>query len=267
MKRISFLKGALLGLLLFAGGSTGIAMAQNVPFKVGVTPGPHAQILEVVKQVAAKDGLDVQIIEFTNYVLPNQALDRGELNANSFQHKPYLDNQVQAQGLKLVVAAQSIAFPMGIYANKVTDIRQIPNGARIAIPNDPSNGARALLLLQAAGVIELKPNFSVSGSVQDVAKNPHQIKFVEVDAAMLPRTLAEVDLAVIPTNYALDAGFNPKKDALFLEPVNSPYTGIIAVRAADKDSAAVAKFVRAYHSPEVKAFIEKQFNGAILPTW
>jgi D-methionine transport system substrate-binding protein len=265
MKRQLFLRSVLAA--VFSVSVSGLALADGKPFRVGVTPGPHAQIVEAAKAVAAKDGLDVEVIEFTNYMLPNQALASGELNANSFQHKPYLDNQVRSQGLKLVAISQSIAFPMGIYSRTLTDLKAVPEGAKVGVPNDPSNNARALILLQDAKLIELKPDFGINGTVQDIASNPHKLQFIEMDAAQLPRSLGDVGLAVIPTNYALDAGLNPKQDALILEPADSPYTGIIAVRESDKDNEDVAKFIRAYRSPEVKAFIETTFKGAILPTW
>lgn len=265
MKRKTFLTGVAALAMFFS--LLPPVWADGKVFRVGVTPGPHAQIVEEAAKVAAKDGLTVKVVEFSNYVLPNQALATGELDANSFQHQPYLDTQVKKQGLQLVAVAQSIAFPMGIYSQKVKDLQQTGEGAKVGIPNDPSNGARALLLLQDAGLIKLKADFSVVGTVEDVTENPHKLKFVEVDAAMLPRMLSEVGLAVIPTNYALDAGLNPTKDALFKESIDSPYTGIIAVRQQDKDLPEVVKFVKAYRSPEVKAFIEEKFKGAILPTW
>ncbi|WP_174802615.1 MetQ/NlpA family ABC transporter substrate-binding protein [Martelella limonii] len=235
--------------------------------KVGVTPGPHAQIVEKVKEVAAEKGLDLEVIEFSDYVVPNQALADGDLDINSFQHQPYLDNQVADRGFDLVSVAQSVNFPMAGYSSKIDSKADIPDGATIALPNDPSNGARALLMLEDQGMIGLTKGVGVRASVIDIVDNPHDYTFVELDAAQLPRALGDVDVALITTNYALDAGLNPVNDSLFREGAKAPYVGVIAVRAEDKDAAWVNTFVESYHSPEVKAFIEEQFKGAITPTW
>lgn len=251
----------------FAVSFSGVALADGKVFRVGATPGPHAEIVRAAAKVAEKDGLNVQVVEFSNYVLPNQALADGELELNSFQHLPYLETQIQKQGLKLVAVAQSVAFPMGIYSEKLKDLKELPAKARVGIPNDPSNGARALLLLQSAGIIKLKSDFGVIGGVEDIIENPLNINFVAVDAAMLPRMLDEANVVAIPTNYAIDAGLSPVRDAIVIEAVDSPYTGIIAVRVEDKDSPDVAKFIKAYRSDEVKVFIEETFKGSVLPTW
>ncbi|TCT36300.1 MetQ/NlpA family ABC transporter substrate-binding protein [Martelella mediterranea] len=245
--------------------STGLAHAETK--KIGVTPGPHAQIVEKVKEVAAEKGLDLDIIEFSDYVVPNQALADGDLDINSFQHQPYLDNQVASRGFDLVSVAQSVNFPMAGYSNRIDSKADIPDGAKIALPNDPSNGARALLMLEDQGLIGLTEDIGVKASVIDIVDNPHNFDFIELDAAQLPRALNDVDVALITTNYALDAGLNPVKDSLFREGAKAPYVGIIAVRAEDQDADWVKTFVESYHSPEVKAYVEKQFKGAITPTW
>jgi len=245
--------------------STGLAHAETK--KIGVTPGPHAQIVEKVKEVAAEKGLDLDIIEFSDYVVPNQALADGDLDINSFQHQPYLDNQVASRGFDLVSVAQSVNFPMAGYSNRIDSKADIPDGAKIALPNDPSNGARALLMLEDQGLIGLTEDIGVKASVIDIVDNPHNFVFIELDAAQLPRALNDVDVALITTNYALDAGLNPVKDSLFREGAKAPYVGIIAVRAEDQDADWVKTFVESYHSPEVKAYVEKQFKGAITPTW
>ncbi|WP_319518331.1 MetQ/NlpA family ABC transporter substrate-binding protein [uncultured Martelella sp.] len=259
MKKL--LSTAVLAALL----SAGLAHAETK--KVGVTPGPHAQIVEKVKAVAAEKGLDLEVIEFSDYVVPNQALNDGDLDINSFQHQPYLDNQVADRGFDLVSVAQSVNFPMAGYSSKIDSKDAIPDGATIALPNDPSNGARALLMLEDQGLIGLTDGIGVRASVIDIVDNPHDFEFVELDAAQLPRALNDVDVALITTNYALDAGLNPVKDSLFREGAKAPYVGIIAVRAEDKDADWVNTFVESYHSPEVKAYIEEQFKGAITPTW
>ncbi len=245
--------------------TAGFAQAQTI--KVGVTPGPHAEIMEKVKEVAAKKGLDIDIIEFSDYVVPNQALNDGDIEANSFQHQPYLDNQVADRGFKIVSVAKTINTPMGAYSKKVKSEKDIPDGASIAIPNDPTNGARALLLAASEGLIKLRDGVGVRASVADIVDNPHDYNFVELDAAQLPRSLGDVDVAIINTNYAVDAGLNPSKDSIFREAPTGPYANVIAVRASDKDAPWVKTLVASYHSPEVKAFIEKAYSGTVLCAW
>ncbi|WP_176084354.1 MetQ/NlpA family ABC transporter substrate-binding protein [Martelella sp. HB161492] len=256
----------LIAAALFAALATaGIAHAETK--KIGVTPGPHAQILEKVKEVAATKGLDLDVIEFSDYVVPNQALNDGDLDANSFQHQPYLDAQVADRGFDIVSVAQTVNFPMAGYSKKITSKDAIPDGATIALPNDPSNGARALLMLEDQGLITLTEGVGVKATVADVTGNPHNFNFVELDAAQLPRSLDDVDIALITTNYALDAGLNPVKDSIFREGTKAPYVGILAVRTEDKDADWVKTLIESYHSAEVKQFVNDTFKGAITPTW
>jgi D-methionine transport system substrate-binding protein len=243
------------------------AAAQTQTVRIGVTPGPHAQILEAVKPLAAQKGLDLKITEFSDYVVPNAALAAGELEANSFQHQPYLDNQKTDRGYKIETVAQTVNFPIGVYSKKHKAWDAVPNGATIAFPNDPTNGGRALLLLQDKGVIKLKANVGFKPSVADIADNPKKLKFVEIDAAQAPRVLEDVDAAVVNTNYATQAGLNPVKDAILREDPKGPYVNIIAVRAEDKDKPWVKALVEAYRSPEVKQFVEQKFGGAVLASW
>ncbi|MFS2014757.1 MetQ/NlpA family ABC transporter substrate-binding protein [Azospirillum sp. CT11-132] len=235
--------------------------------KVGVTAGPHAQILEAVKPIAAKDGLDIQIIEFTDYVIPNQALAGGDLDANSFQHQPYLDNQVKDRGFDLVSVGKTVVYPIGIYSKKVKSLDELQSGAKVAIPNDPTNGGRVLLLLQAKGLIKLKDGGTLKASPIDIVENPKKLEIVELDAAQLPRSLDDVTVAAINTNFALEAGIDPVKDAIAREAADSPYANVIAVRKADKDKPWVAKLVKAYNSPEVKEFILTKFKNAVVPAF
>ena len=235
--------------------------------KVGVTAGPHAQILEAVKPIAAKDGLDIQIIEFTDYVIPNQALAGGDLDANSFQHQPYLDNQVKDRGFDLVSVGKTVVYPIGIYSKKVKRLDELQSGAKVAIPNDPTNGGRVLLLLQAKGLIKLKDGGTLKASPIDIVENPKKLEIVELDAAQLPRSLDDVTVAAINTNFALEAGIDPVKDAIAREAADSPYADVIAVRKADKDKPWVAKLVKAYNSPEVKEFILTKFKNAVVPAF
>ncbi len=240
------------------------ALAQDKPLKIGVTAGPHAQIFEQVKKVAEKDGLKIQIVEFSDYVQPNAALAAGDLDANSYQHKPYLDNQIKDRGYKFVPVGYTVNFPIGIYSKKIKSLKDLPEGGKVGIPNDPTNGGRVLLVLQDQGVIKLKPEAGLRATPLDVTSNPKKLRFVELDAAQLPRSLDDLDASAINTNYALSAGLSPAKDAIAQESAKSPYVNLIAVREADKDKPWVAKLVKAYQSPEVKNFIQTEFKGSVL---
>lgn len=262
------LKSRLVGLAAAAAfaGWAGAAAAQETTIKIGATPGPHAQILEVVKPIAAKKGLKIEIIEFSDYVVPNAALDAGELQANSFQNQPFLDNQKADRGYKLETVALTVNFPLGIYSKRHKSWAAVPDGGTIAIQNDPTNGGRSLLLLQDKGVIKLKDNVGFKPTVADIVANPKKLKFIEVEAAQTPRALDDVDAAAVNTNYATQAGLT-QKDAILREDAKGPYVNLIAVRSADKDKPWVKTLIESYHSPEVKAFVETQFKGAVLPSW
>jgi D-methionine transport system substrate-binding protein len=240
-------------------------MAEEI--KVGVTPGPHAQIMEEVAKVAAPMGLDIDVVEFSDYVIPNTALVDGDIQANSFQHEPYLDNQMKDRGFELSVVGTTITTPMGIYSDKIKDIADLADGANVAIPNDPTNGGRALLLLQDLGIITLTEGSGLVPSPLDIQDNPKGLKFLELDAAQLPRTLADVDIAIINTNYATSAGLSPKDDSIAIEKPDSPYVNIIVVRKGDEDLPWVKTLVDAYHSDAVKTFIEQSYDGAVITSW
>ncbi len=258
------LRSLTLAVLLTAASLPALAQGQRV--RVGVTPGPHAQILEAVKPIAAKKGLDLQVVEFSDYVVPNEALSSGELEANSFQHQPYLDNQKADRGYKIESVTQTVNFPMGVYSKRHKSFDAVPAGGTVAIPNDPTNGGRALLLLQDKGLIKLKPGVGFKPSVADITENPKRLRIVEVDAAQTPRSLDDVDAAAVNTNYATAAGLKPG-DAILKEEPKGPYVNVIAVRSVDKDKPWVATLVESYRSPEVKAFIESKCGGAVLPRW
>jgi D-methionine transport system substrate-binding protein len=245
--------------------AAGPALAETI--KVGVTPGEHAQIMEKVKEIAAPKGLDIEIVEFSDYVVPNQALADGDINANSFQHQPYLDNQIADRGFDIVSVGLTITTPMGVYSDKVKSLDELTDGATVAIPNDPTNGGRALLVLASKGLIKVNPDIGLKATPADVTENPKNIQFAELDAAQLPRSLADVDAAVINTNYALEADLHPKEDAIAIESEKSPYANVIAVRAEDKDKPWVKTLVEAYHDDKVKAFIVETFKGALIPSW
>ncbi len=238
------------------------------PIKVGLVAGPQTPILEIVKANAAREGLRVQIVEFADLVQPNEALASGDIDANSFQHVPLLEQQMKDRGYKFSVVGQTLLAPVGIYSKKIKSLNDLPSGGRIAIPNDPSNGGRALLLLQKLGVLKLKPGTGLLASIMtDIADNPRRIRFVELPAAQLPRVLEDVDAAVINTIFAVPAGLQPGRDSIALEGTDSPYVNVIVVRTAEKDRPEFAKLVAAYRSPEVKKYIEDTFKGAVLPAW
>ena len=252
--------------LALAAALPGAALAQDKSsIKVGATAGPHAQILEQVKKVAAKEGLHIQVVEFSDYVQPNAALAAGELDANSYQHQPYLDQQVKDRGYKLVSVAPTVSFPIGIYSKKLKSLDALPQGARVGLPNDPTNGARVMLLLAQKGIIKLKPGAGLKASPLDVVDNPKKLRFVELDAAQLPRSLDDLDAAAVNTNYALPAGLNPRRDAIALESPKGPYAGVLAVREQDKNAPWVAKLIRAYHAEPVREYIHSEFKGALIP--
>ena len=243
------------------------AAAQTQTVRIGATPGPHAQILEAVKPIALKRGLDLKVVEFSDYVAPNAALTAGEIDANSFQHGPYLDNQRADRGYKIEPVARTVNFPIGVYSKKHKSFDQVAAGSTLAIPNDPTNGGRALLLLQDKGVLKLRPDVGLKPTVADIVENPRRLKFVEIDAAQAPRVLDDVAAAVVNTNYATQAGLKPVRDAILREDPKGPYVNLIAVRAEDKDKPWVKALVGSYHSPEVKAFVEETFGGAVLAGW
>ncbi|MDS9467635.1 MetQ/NlpA family ABC transporter substrate-binding protein [Paracoccus sp. MBLB3053] len=243
----------------------GMASAEDI--KVGVSVGEHAEIMEQVAEVAKEKGLNIDIVEFTDYVVPNQALNDGDLQANSFQHQPYLDNQIKDRGFDLVAIGKTITTPMGIYSEKLKSLDDLPEGGKVALPNDPTNGGRALLLLQDKGVIKLAEGTGLVPTPLDVTENPKKLKFLELDAAQLPRALADADVAIINTNYALEAGLNPEKDSIAIENADSPYANIIVVRTADKDAEWAKTLVESYNSPEVKKYIQDKYTGAVIPAW
>ena len=249
--------------LAIATASTVSAYAQDA-IKVGVTAGPHAQIMEHVKQVAEKDGLKIQIVEFSDYVQPNAALSSGDLHANSYQHQPYLDAQIKDRGYKIVKVANTVNFPIGLYSKKVKTLQELKSGAKFGIPNDPTNGGRVLLLLQDQGLIKLKPNAGLKATPLDVVENPKKLRFVELDAAQLARSLDDLDASAINTNFAIAAGMNPKRDAIAMERADSPYVNILVTREADKNQPWAAKLIKAYQSDSTREFVNKQFEGSVL---
>jgi len=257
----------LLLMALIGFSHTASVRAQDRPIKIGVTAGPHAQIAEVAKQVAAREGLTLQIVEFNDYIQPDAALDAGDLDANSYQHLPFLEGQIASRGYRIVNVGLTVTFPMGFYSKRYRSLDAIPEGGTIAIQNDPSNSGRALLLLQKSGVIKLKPGAGVSATTLDIVENRKKLKIVQVEAAQLPRALDDLDAAAINTNYAMTAGLVPTRDAIAIEDAKGPYANLIAVRTIDRDKPWVPKLVRAFQSPEVSAFVAKNYAGSLVPAY
>jgi len=256
---------------LFAAVAAFAALSANVnaaeTLSVAATAVPHAEILEFVKPALAKEGVDLKIKVFTDYVQPNVQVAEKRLDANFFQHQPYLDEFNKGKGTDLVSVVGVHLEPLGAYSSKLKNINEIGSGANVVIPNDATNGGRALLLLQKAGLITLKDSNNILSTLKDIAENPKGLKIRELEAATIPRVLTQVDLALINTNYALEAKLDPSKDALVIEGNDSPYVNILVARPDNKDAPAMAKLAAALHSPELKAFILEKYKGAVLPAF
>ncbi|GHU92500.1 ABC transporter substrate-binding protein [Spirochaetia bacterium] len=252
---------------LFAGASgdkPATAAAQKQTLVVGATPVPHAELLNLVKTDLAAQGIDLRVIEFTDYVTPNSALIAGDLDANFFQHIPYLGSNAEWT-TKLVSAFGVHIEPFGIYSNSLKNIADLKDGATIAIPNDPSNSGRALLLLHANKIITLKDGVGLAATIQDITGNPKNLKFRELEAAQLPRSLADVDAAAINGNYALEAGFNPTRDALIIEGADSPYVNIVVVRKGSENDTKIQALSATLRSAKIKDYITKTWtDGSVV---
>ncbi len=257
----------ILGGLLVASSLIGLSAAANETLSVAATPVPHAEILEHIKPALAKEGVDLTVKVFTDYVQPNQQVEDKQIDANFFQHQPYLDTFNKEKGTHLVSVGLVHVEPFGAYSKKIKDVSELKDGATVAIPNDPSNGARSLLLLQKQGLIKLKDPGNLLATARDVTDNTKNLKFKELEAATLPRVLDDVDLALINTNYALEAGLNPTKDALFIEGADSPYANLVATTEDKAKSPAIEKLVKALQTDDVKKFIEEKYKGAIVPAF
>lgn len=238
-----------------------------VTLKVGATPVPHEEILKHIAPALEKEGVHLEIVAFNDYIQPNVQLGDKQLDANFFQHIPYLEEFSQERNLDLTHIAGVHIEPMGAYSQKYKKAADLPNGATIAVPNDVTQVGRSLALLEKNGLIKLKEGVGISGTLKDIVENNKKFKFNELEAAMLPRVLPEVDLAVINTNYALEADLVPTKDALFIEDKDSPYVNVLAVRTADKDNEALQKLAKALNSEDVKTFINDKYKGAVVPAF
>ena len=263
MKQYKKVSQWVLGFFLFVGLSA-CGQKEALVLKIGATVGPHAQVVEAVAKEAAKQGLNVQIVEFTDFVTPDAALADGSLDLNSYQHQPFLSNFNNNNGTNLVSIGKSILMRMGIYSNKYSSLTDLPDNALVAIPNDPTNGGRGLLLLADSKLITLKPDVGYKATISDIVENPKNLKFIEIEAAQLPRSLDDVDVATITMNYVMSAGLDPKKQGIYLEPKDAPLAVmVIAAREEDKDNAAYKKFVDIYQSKAIQDFLQETFKGTI----
>lgn len=235
--------------------------------KIGASPVPHAEILNLVKDDLKKQNVDLEIIDFTDYVTPNLALADKEIDANYFQHTPYLEKFAQEKGLDLKSAGKVHVEPLGVFSKKYKSLEEIPQKSIIAIPSDPSNGGRALILLHNNGIIKLADPTNLYATEFDIVENSKDLRFKPLEAPQLPRVLPDVAAAVINGNYAIEAGFVPTKDALILEGPESPYANIIAVRSGDENKEDIVKLIKALQSEKVKKYILEKYNGGVVPAF
>ncbi|MDP4091745.1 MAG: MetQ/NlpA family ABC transporter substrate-binding protein [Bacillota bacterium] len=240
---------------------------KTVKLVVGATPVPHAEILNYIKPILKEKGIELEVKEFTDYVTPNTALNDKQLDANFFQHVPYMEDFAKKNNIQLVAAVKVHVEPMGAYSKKIKNISELKDGSTVAVPNDATNEGRALLLLQKQGLITLKDPSGLSQTQKDIVSNPKKLKFSELEAAQLPRVLQDVDLAVINTNFALETKLNPIKDALFIEDKDSPYANVLTVRPDNQNDPAIQELVKVLTSDDVKKFIEDKYKGAIVPAF
>jgi D-methionine transport system substrate-binding protein len=254
-------------LLLALAGCQGGGQSDQNTLTVAATAVPHAEILDVVKPILAKQGVTLQVKIFNDYVQPNDQVAQGLIDVNYFQTEPYLDAYNRDRGTKLETFIGVHIEPFGAYSRRYKSLAELPVGADVVIPNDPSNNSRALILLHKAGLIQLKDPGNELSTLRDIVANPKQLKFREMDSAMLPRVLDQVDLALINTNYALDAGLQPTRDALAIEDANSPYVNFLVGLPKLREDPRVKKLEAARTSPEVKAYIQKKYQGAVLPAF
>ena len=268
MKLKKFIAPLLVGVLAFAiaGCGTDTNQSSQAPkeIKIGATAGPHAQVAEAVAKEAKKQGIDLKVVEFSDYVTPDKALADGDIQLNAYQHVPFMENFNKQNGSKLVAIGKTILMPMGLYSNSVHSAADVPEGAIVAIPNDPTNGGRGLALLAKAGLITLKDGVGFKATVADITSNPKNLQIQELEAAQLPRSLDDVVVAAIPMNYVQSAGLNVEKQGFFLEPKDEPLAVmILAVRSQDKDNETYKKIADIYKSDAIKQFINDTFKGSI----
>lgn len=270
MKKILFALCSVLVLALLiagCGGSETKSESGKAAIKVGATAVPHAEILNFIKPQLEKEGVNMEVIEFSDYVKPNLSLNDKEIDANFFQHIPYLEEFCKERNMPLEILTKVHIEPMGIYSTKFKSLDEMPQGAKVAIPNDPTNGGRALMLLQSANLLKLKDGVTITATPADIVDNPKNIEIVEIEAALLPRSMNDVDYSVINSNFAMEAKLNPVKDSLFTEPKESPYSNVVVIRKGDENRPELQKLAKVITSPEVKKFIEETYKGAVVPAF
>lgn len=264
-KLLSVLSIFILSLVVLVGCSPKKSADNEI--KIGVSPDPHSKLVSLVLEDLEKEGVKVTLVEFTDYIKPNLALNDGELDANFFQHEPYFNDFKEKEKLDLISLGKVHVEPMALYSTNFKSLDDLPNGAEIAVPNDTVNGARALLLLEANGLIKLKDGAGITATEKDIVENPKNLKITALEAAGLPRILQDIDGAVINGNYALDAGLNPVKDGLVVEGKESPYANLIAVRAGEETQDRFVKLLKALQSDKVKQYIEDNYDGGVVPAF
>lgn len=268
MKLRKLIAPLLVGVLAFAiagcGSDSKTATDTPTEIKIGATAGPHAQVAEAVAKEAQKQGINLKVVEFSDYVTPDKALADGDIQLNAYQHVPFMENFNKQNGSNLVAIGKTILMPMGLYSNAVHSAQDVPEGAIVAIPNDPTNGGRGLALLAKAGLITLRDGVGFKATTADITSNPKNLQIQELEAAQLPRSLDDVAVAAIPMNYVQSAGLNVEKQGFFLEPKDEPLAVmILAVREQDKDNETYKKIAQIYQSEAIKKFIDETFKGTI----
>ncbi|MDI2112234.1 MetQ/NlpA family ABC transporter substrate-binding protein [Commensalibacter nepenthis] len=266
-RRVILVGSVAFALCSFTALQTKAADSQDKTIKVGVVSGPEEDLAIVAKNVAKTKGLNIQLIDFDDYNLPNEALVGKDIDANAFQHIPFMDAQVKARGYKLAVVGKTWVEPLGFYSHKIKSLKELPDGAKIGIQNDPSNQGRALNLLAKQGLIKLKKDAPTLPSLADITENPHHYDFIELDAAQLARSLDDVSMASINTNYVISAKIDPKTVLLQEDRLHNPYANIIVVRKGDENRPEIKTLVESFQSDAVKKAMEDKYHGAILPAW
>ncbi len=255
----------LTALALFTLTACGSNQSSEDTLKIGVTVGPHEQVLKKVRDIAKEQGLNIEIIVFNEFVQPNIQLFEKQLDANIFQHEPYLNQFNKDRNYNIVNIASTINFPMGIYSRKMDDVSGLKNGDQVGLPNDATNQARALILFQSAGLITLNPEVGIAATIRDIVDNPKNLRFVELDAPIILRTLPDLAVAAINTPFIIEAGMNPVRDSIFIEPQDSPWVNIIATRPELQEDPRILQLVEIYQSDEVRQFIIDTFEGSVVP--
>ena len=259
----AILSAAIIGIAL-----TGCGEKKDNHLKVGAIAGAETQVAEEASKIAKeKFGLEVEIVQFSDFATPNVALNDGSIDVNAFQHKPYLDSQIKDRGFKLVAVGNTFVYPIAGYSKKIKNISELKEGSQIAVPNDPTNLGRSLLLLQKQGLLKLKDGSGLTATVLDIVENPKKVKIVELEAAQLPRALEDVDLAIINTVYASQVNLQPTRDGLFVEDKDSPYVNLIVARENNQNDEKVKNFVKSYQDEAVFKKATELFNGGVVKGW